>query len=321
MKKFLALLLTLVMVFTIAAPVYATADTDAVEETIKTEVTDVLSFFERLYNDIHNLLHQLVRTFGFRCPFCKKCIIVVSPANIVEALDDANEGDIIELKAGDYGKVELGELEGVIIDALGEANVGFVTTAETDITDVTITGLNLSIPDNSAINALLINGDAAIENLVITNSTFTGAGSKAGRAIYGTNPNATITITNCTFDNMGYPIYTMSNNGGFAGLTVDSCTFSYIKSWTIMPQYGTFSGDLTVTNNTFTNCTGGLVKSGAIAEGHTFTFANNTIINSTEHPSKNWFDVNAKAGTAIVEGNTRDGVEWIPGASEKLLTA
>ena len=316
MKKFLAILLTLAMLFTIAAPAYAAGIEDA-----QAAASGINGFFAKIYDKIHDLLHIFVKAFGLKCSFCGKTIVVAKPDNATEVIEDAKSGETVELVAGDYGAIVLGSVKNVTIEAQPDSNIGFVTTADTDIEDLTITGLNLYIPDNSAMNAIRIDGAAEIDNLVIANSTFTGAGSKAGRAIYGTNPTATISIINCTFENMGYPIYTMSNNGGYAGLTVDGCTFSLIKSWAIMPQYTPYSGDLTVTNNTFTNCTGGLVKSGALTAGHTFTFANNTVINSTEHPSKNWFDVNATAGSVVIEGNTRDGVVWTPDATVGIKAA
>ena len=106
--------------------------------------------------------------------------------------------------------------------------------------------------------------------------------------------------------------------GGYKALTVEACTFNLIKSWAIMPQYNDYLGDLTVTGCDFVNCTGGLVKAGKFTTGHTFTFTNNTITNSSEHPAKNWFTIDASAGTAVVNGNTKDGAAWTPGTAEGL---
>ena len=106
--------------------------------------------------------------------------------------------------------------------------------------------------------------------------------------------------------------------GGYESLTIESCTFRLIKSWAVMPQYNDYLGDLTVTGCTFENCTGGLVKAGKFTAGHTFTFTNNTVTNSAEHPSKNWFTIDTTAATKVVSGNTKDGAEWTPGKVEGL---
>ena len=152
---------------------------------------------------------------------------------------------------------------------------------------------------------------------MVDGCTFTGTGEKKGRGIYGQNPNATIVIRNSTFKNLGYPIYTMAA-GGYACLTVEGCTFEGIKSWAIMPQYNDYLGDLTVSGNMFVNCVGGLVKAGAFTAGHTFTFTNNVITNSAEHPAKDWFTINTANASKVVEGNTKDGAAWTPGDAEGL---
>ena len=50
----------------------------------------------------------------------------------------------------------------------------------------------------------------------------------------------------------------------------------------------------------------------------TFTFTNNVITNSAEHPSRNWFEFKTSAGTKVIEGNTKDGAAWTPGDAEGL---
>jgi hypothetical protein len=106
--------------------------------------------------------------------------------------------------------------------------------------------------------------------------------------------------------------------GGYESLTIEGCTFRLIKSWAVMPQYNDYLGDLTVTGCTFENCTGGLVKAGKFTTGHTFTFTNNTVTNSAEHPAKNWFTIDTTAAAKVVSGNTKDGAEWTPGEAQGL---
>ena len=241
----------------------------------------------------------------------------VGETELAEVLANAKNERIFLAEGVDYGTVTLGELKDVVIFGNENASVIFNTTADTKIENVTLNAIDF-VYDGSNVNCgIVVNAEAQIDNLVIDGCSFTGTGEKKGRGLYGQNPNATIAFKNCTFENMGYPIYTMSA-GGYKSLTVAKCNFRLIKSWAVMAQYGEYLGDLTVSDCNFENCTGGLVKTGAFTANHTFTFTNNTIVNSTEHPAKDWFSVNTSAATKVVSGNTKDGAEWTPADAEGL---
>ena len=236
---------------------------------------------------------------------------------LAEVLANAENERIFLAEGVNYGTVTLGELKDVVIFGNENATVIFNTTADTKIENVTLNAIDF-VYDGSNVNCgIVVNTEAQIDNLIIDGCSFTGTGEKKGRGLYGQNPNATIAFKNCTFENLGYPIYTMSA-GGYKSLTVAKCNFRLIKSWTVMAQYGEYLGDLTVSDCSFENCTGGLVKTGAFTANHTFTFTNNTIVNSTEHPAKDWFSVNTSAATKVVSGNTKDGAEWTPADAEGL---
>lgn len=99
MKKILAVLLTLVMAFTLAAPAFAavpevnqeeisssigniSADASAAvdaagaicdslkAEDYKGAITSAFDFAEKLFKAIHTLVHSLSELFDFNCPFC-----------------------------------------------------------------------------------------------------------------------------------------------------------------------------------------------------------------------------------------------------------
>ena len=106
--------------------------------------------------------------------------------------------------------------------------------------------------------------------------------------------------------------------GGWESLVVENCKFDNIRSWAIMPQYGSYMGDLTVNGCEFVNCVGGLVKAGALTAGHTFTFTNNTINGCTVSGDHNWFSFNVSEGTSVVENNTKDGQPWTPTSANGL---
>ena len=246
-------------------------------------------------------------------------VIASTSVILSEALSGNLDNGIVLLSENtNYGSVTVGELKDVTIIGKEGAVMTFVTVADSKIENVTLQNVNFVYDGGSNVNSgIVIHADAQIENLVVENCTFVGTGEKKGRGIYGQNPNATIVLKDCVFSNMGYPIYTMSA-GGYNSLVVEGCTFSLIKSWAIMPQYGEYPGDLTVTGCTFENCTGGLVKAGSFTAGHTFTFTNNTITNSTEHPAKDWFSINTTNATKVVSNNVKDGAAWTPGAAEGL---
>ena len=247
-------------------------------------------------------------------------VLATTPAELKDALENAEEGSTILLQEDvNYGTVTIGELKDVTIKGSENSVMTFVTDANTKIENVTLDGVDFVYDGSNLNSGIVIGATAQIDNLVVDGCTFTGTGEKKGRGIYGTNPNASIVIRNTTFSDLGYPIYTMSNNGGYKSLVIEDCSFNRIKSWAIMPQYDPYSGDLTVTGNKFTDCVGGLVRAGKLTAGHTFTFTNNVITNSTEHPYKNkWFQINTSEGAKVVEGNIKDGAAWTPSAADGL---
>ena len=247
-------------------------------------------------------------------------VLATTAAELNDALENAEEGSTILLQEDvNYGSVTIGELKNVTIKGSENSVMTFVTDANTKIENVTLDGVDFVYDGSNLNSGIVIGATAQIDNLVVDGCTFTGTGEKKGRGIYGTNPNASIVIRNTTFSDLGYPIYTMSNNGGYKSLVIEDCSFNRIKSWAIMPQYDPYSGDLTVTGNKFTDCVGGLVRAGKLTAGHTFTFTNNVITNSTEHPYKNkWFQINTSEGAKVVEGNIKDGAAWTPSAADGL---
>ena len=246
-------------------------------------------------------------------------VLATTAAELKDALENAEEGSTILLQNLNYGLFTIGELKNVTIKGGANTVMTFVTDANTKIENVTLDGVNFVYDGSNVNSGIVINAAAQIDNLVVDGCTFTGTGEKKGRGIYGTNPNASIVIRNTTFSDLGYPIYTTSNNGGYESLVIEDCSFNRIKSWAIMPQYDPYSGDLTVTGNKFTDCVGGLVRAGKLTAGHTFTFTNNVITNSTEHPNKNkWFQINTSEGAKVVEGNIKDGAAWTPSTADGL---
>ena len=246
-----------------------------------------------------------------------KTTIVNSVAELGLVLADAEAGSTVVLSNQVVGDIVLAEVKNVTIDAYLTNAVRFVTDANTKLENVTIKNIDFDFvtgKNQKQGACVVIDAAADINNLVIEDSNFEGDGKKNSYGIYGQNPNATITVKNCSFSNLGYAIQTISG-GGYASLVVEGCTFQNINSWVIMPQYG-YNGDLTVNNCTFNSVSDGLVKTGAFSG--LFTFTNNTITNSAGHDGKDskWFDVTA--ANKVVSGNTKDGADWTPEAAQGL---
>ena len=246
---------------------------------------------------------------------------IVTPPAVVENTDQlasalqSAEGCTILLSEGEnYGTVAVGELKDVTIKGAEGAVMIFKTDANSKLENVTLKEVNFEYTGATADCGIVINADAQIDNLVVEGCTFAGTGEKKGRGISGLNNNASIKLTGCTFKNLGYPIYAW---GSYKSLEIDGCTFDSIVSWAIMPQSG-FDGDLTVNGCNFKDCKGGLVKAGTLTAGHTFTFTNNTVTNSEEHPNRNWFEFKVSNGATVIENNTMDGAAWTPGVAEGL---
>ena len=244
-------------------------------------------------------------------------VFASSAVELVTVLENAAEGTTVVLnKDVDFGAVALGELKNVEIEGNGAA-IRFVTDDNTKLEGVTIRDIDAAQFVTGAGQSgafFVIDENAQIDNLVIENCNLVGDGKKNSYGITGENPNATITVKNCSFSNLGYAIQTITG-GGYASLVVEACTFENILSWALLPQYG-YTGDLTINNCTFNNTKGGLVKTGAF--NGVFTFTNNTITNSVGHDGADskWFDVTA--ANKVVSNNTKDGAAWAPEAAQGL---
>lgn len=344
MKKILAVLLTLVMAFSLAAPAIAVdldqvqtgvgdiqndacdavgSAKDIIEDIQDEEATvsfdSIVTFAEKLAKAIHTLVHTLSEIFDFDCPFCDgPTVISADPATLADALATAKEGEIVSLTAGEYGVITLGTLNGITITAEEGAVVDYIaTTAETSLTNVTLKGFDLEIAASGEYG-ILIDANAAIDNLVIEDTTFTGPATvKNCYGIKGNNVNATMTVKNCTFKGTGYAIYS-SGKGGYAALTFDGCTFDDIYSWVIHVQYG-FTGDLTINGCSFTACEDGISKNTTFSADKTFTFTNNSVAADCaghDGVDSKWFEINT--ATAVISGNTYDGAEWNPGEAQGI---
>lgn len=159
-----------------------------------------------------------------------------------------------------------------------------------------------------------VNLDAATGDIKIANSTFTnGAGNFDAAIVTG---NCDLEIDNCTFEGGKYALYNYDPAGA---LTVTNSTFKNCSSWAIQVN-NVINADVVIDGCTFDGANSGLVKVLSAPEaGHSFTFTNNTVINSRGHDGyeAEWLWVSAEYAITAY-GNTLNGAAWAPGVDQGL---
>lgn len=203
----------------------------------------------------------------------------------------------------------------VVIDANGQ-DLALEFTSELE--NVTVT--NIQDSADSTYRSVSVSG--ATGNIAIINSKFIDKNGSPYGAIYISATGADVTVDNCEFvgDAKSYGIY----GSGCGNLTVTNSSFEGTGSWAMLIN-GTIYGNVLVDNCTFTNCTDGILKCSVAGGGHNgllngdFSFTNNTLTNCEGHDGVETKMFTAKVtGTITVEGNTRDGAEYIPGSESGI---
>ena len=250
--------------------------------------------------------------------------VFTDAAGLADALANAEAGDTIKLTE-DVANITIGnELTNVTIDAQGNNVQEVVVTADAKLTNVTLTNLDTTteIASGSYRGVVQVQKGATVENLVIKNSTFNVTGGRS--AIVGSTnfePTAEVTLSNCEITGPKYVVYT---NTPLAKVTVEDCEISNVSSWAVQMNSGdTVGTQVTITGNTFTDCNGGMAKwlgGGAVAEGGSVVFTNNTLKSCVGHDGKDskWFEIKPTADQLTLAGNTLDGKTWTPGAAQGL---
>lgn len=250
--------------------------------------------------------------------------VFTDAAGLADALANAEAGDTIKLTEDVANITISNELTNVTIDAQGNNVQEVIVTPEASLTNVTLTNLNTTteIASGSYRGVVQVQAGAEVENLVIKNSTFNVTGGRSA-IVGGTNfePTAEITLSNCEVNGPKYVVYT---NTPLAQVTVEDCEISNIGSWVVQMNGGdTVGTQVTITGNNFTDCNGGMAKwlgGGAVADGGSVAFTNNTLKSCTGHDGKDskWFEIKPTADQLTLAGNTLDGKTWTPGTAQGL---
>ena len=261
MKKFLAVLLSLVMAFTLMMPTFAADEKiDATEDSSTSvsinTVTDAFSFVEDLFAAIHSLVHNLSVMFDFDCPFDKEKVEEEpsEPEVPSEPVKPSNPGEIVpdegwydtqasyiittaeELAAFantvNSGKncfkdetVILGadiDLAGDIWVPIGTYDYAFEGTF--DGKGHTISNLYIHDPDADTLALFGVTFDATIKNVNINNVDITGYEMVAALVAY---PAGAGTITNCHVSGDISLVAKNTHVGGIAALNsanIENCS-------------------------------------------------------------------------------------------------
>lgn len=310
MKKFLALMIAVVMAFSMVAVPVSAADATADLEKVETTVNDIFDYIEKLMESIHALVGGILAVFDKECPFCDEIhkstetpdeptpdvpvepevvypavpenfpakaeipadAIVATAETLAAAIANAEDGACIALADGVYDEIVM--TKGNITLAAENATVGFINL--NGKSNITIDGIKFDAAGAKA----ALRGDAAetgyVANIV---ATLKGKSSSNGH---------NIVIKNCTFtgtpvEGASYaPIYVNDHKRSSThayNYTVDGCLFETKASYYVYLSYLT-QGDIFVKNNFFgnkdTDCASFIWSS---SNGSNITVENNVVFN------------------------------------------
>ena len=149
-------------------------------------------------------------------------LMVDSVDDLQTQLGAAQSGDTVVLSSAFDGTLTLPEemAEGVTIASMG-AQVDKIEISNA-VNDVTFDGF---VFNEVTANAIELANGVDIGTVTFKDCAITGTGVKGGRGFSGGNQNTELVFEDCTFSDIGYPIYDAFN--GYKSLTIRGCTFSY----------------------------------------------------------------------------------------------
>lgn len=320
MKKLLALLLSVVMMFSLVAlPASASTETktdDAISE-IESTVNEAFDVVEAVFNLVHNIVHTLSEIFDFDCPFCDGKADTEEPEVIIGTVantDDLSgalaaggvytvEADIVAdsfaVQEGIKVSFDLGgnTISGASIMNSGEiavnggsleaATAGLDNSGKAVLTDIK---MNAGNADNYA--AIGREGSYTEYNNVNIVSAGGGIGVYGGKAVFNSGSvdvNSTVTSGRYVFYVAGEGAELVINDGTFAFSKTLNQKRAYIYAGagtTVIVNGGNFGAP-----STRSGYTAGILGDGTIIiKGGTFGF----------NPSA-WV---AEGYTAVKDGST-----------------
>lgn len=242
----------------------------------------------------------------------------------VTGLENALTNDVVSevVLSGDLAGTTVNinyDIKNKTIDAAGQS-VNFVLTGKAE--NVVFT--NIQDAASAGINVDLRNVDAG--SSVTVKDSYMISGNGTSNMAIGLGANCDLIVDNCEFTTENGIGYGMYRSSGCASLTITNSTFTnFADGWVVLAN-GTTTGNVKIDGCTFTDCSDGIFKTSVGGGGLNgllngdFTFTNNTLTNCAGHDGKEVKLFDAKvSGIITVDGNTRDGAEWIPGADQGIV--
>ncbi len=235
MKKFLALMIAVVMAFSMVAIPVSAADVNAEVEKVETTVEEAFTFAEKLANAIHKLVGDILAVFDKECPFCDE-IHVKAPVEDENGNENGNEN----------GGENEGEGEDKPVIVYPQVPENFPAKAEIPedaIRVETVEGIADAIA-NAEDGAFLVLADGVYDEITITKSNITLAAENATVGFINLNSKSNITLNGIKFDAAGAK-EAIRGNGNYTG---------YVASivGTLKGRSSSNGHDIVIKNCTFT---------------------------------------------------------------------
>ncbi len=244
---------------------------------------------------------------------------VEDAAEFSSVLSDAEPGMSIYMAPDvDYGTIDINSTLKDVTIVAGEDSTAFIEILDgSELDNVVFKDFNLNAYNGPSSYAGAINVHAGAKaDIKFENCSFAPNSGYAGVRVY--EPTAKLSFADCNFTGGRYAVY--DSGAPIAKAEFIDCEFSGQSSWVIQFNGSGTDSVITIDGCTFDGVNGGIIKVlGAPTEGSTFTFTNNTIINSQGHDGKEaeWFSISS-AYAITCSGNTLDGAEWNPTSIQGL---
>lgn len=208
MKKFLALMIAVVMAFSMVAIPVSAADVNAEVEKVETTVEEAFTFADKLANAIHKLVGDILAVFDKECPFCDE-IHVKAPAEDENGNENGseNEGENGNENGGENEGENGGENEGedkpvIVYPQVPENFPAKAEIPEDAIRVETVEGIADAIA-NAEDGAFLVLADGVYDEITFTKGNITLAAENATVGFINLNSKSNITLNGIKFDAAG----------------------------------------------------------------------------------------------------------------------
>lgn len=207
MKKFLALMIAVVIAFSmVAVPVNAT-ETNVDIEKVETTVNEAFTFAENLANAIHKLVGDILAVFGKECPFCDEIHELTTEApeedttGTTQPEEDTTVTEPTQPEEDTTG-TETPVIPEVVYPTVPANFPAKPVIPEDAIRVDSVDGIADAIA-NAASGAYIVLADGVYDEITLTKGNITLAAENATVGFINLNGKSNITLDGITFDAAG----------------------------------------------------------------------------------------------------------------------